>query len=52
VADNGDKYDVTEGESLLTGRDFGIGTDIQTGPNGDMFVVSLSKGAVYEIRRE
>jgi glucose/arabinose dehydrogenase len=51
VADNNDKFDITESESLLIGRDFGIGTDIQTGPNGNLFVVSLSNGAVYEIYR-
>ncbi len=49
VADNLCKFDVTESESLLIGRDFGIGTDIQTGPNGNLFVVSLSNGAIYEI---
>ncbi len=30
---------------------FGIGTDIQTGPKGNLFVVSTSNGAVYEIYR-
>ena len=49
VADNADKFDLSESESLLVGRDFGVGTDIQTGPNGDLYVVSLSNGAVYEI---
>jgi glucose/arabinose dehydrogenase len=49
VADNFAKFDLTESESLLIGRDFGVGTDIQTGPNGNLFVVSLSKGAIYEI---
>jgi aldose sugar dehydrogenase len=51
VADNLDKFDLTESESLLFGRDFGVGTDIKTGPNGNVFVVSLSNGAIYEIRR-
>jgi hypothetical protein len=51
VADNNAKFDITESESLLFGRDFGIGTDIQTGPNGNLFVVSLSNGAVYEVFR-
>jgi aldose sugar dehydrogenase len=51
VADNAFKFDITESESLLFGRDFGIGTDIQTGPNGNLFVVSLDQGAVYEIFR-
>ena len=50
VADNIDKFDQTESESLLIGKDFGITTDIQTGPNGNVFVVSLSNGAVYEIK--
>jgi glucose/arabinose dehydrogenase len=49
VADNLNKYGITESESLLFGRDFGITTEIQTGPNGNLFVVSLSHGAVYEI---
>jgi glucose/arabinose dehydrogenase len=51
VADNTGKFDITESETLLFGRNFGIGTDIETGPNGNLFVVSLSDGAVYEIHR-
>jgi aldose sugar dehydrogenase len=51
VADNTCKFDITESESLLFGRNFGVGTDIQTGPNGNLFVVSLSNGAIYEIFR-
>src|SRR6267142_3373096 len=50
VADNTDKFDQTESESLVVGRDFGITTDIETGPNGNVFIVSLSNGAVYEIK--
>ncbi len=49
VADNDDKFDIKESESLLIGRDFGITTDLQSGPNGNLFVVSNSNGAVYEI---
>jgi glucose/arabinose dehydrogenase len=49
VADNLDKFDITESESLLIGREFGILTDLETGPNGNLFAVSLSNGAVYEI---
>lgn len=49
VADNLAKRDITESESLLIGQNFGIATDIQTGPNGHLYVVSLSNGAVYEI---
>ena len=51
VADNLDKFEITESESLRFGSGFGVGTDIQTGPNGNLFVVSLSNGAVYEISR-
>jgi aldose sugar dehydrogenase len=51
VADNLDKFDITESESLLFGTGFGVGTDIHTGPNGNLFVVSLSNGAIYEIFR-
>jgi glucose/arabinose dehydrogenase len=52
VADNTNKFDITESESLLFGTNFGIGTDIQTGPNGNLYVVSLSSGEIYEIFRE
>ena len=51
VADNTAKHDITESESLLFGTGFGVGTDIKTGPNGNLFVVSASHGAVYEIFR-
>jgi glucose/arabinose dehydrogenase len=50
VADNADKFDLAESESLVVGRDFGITTDIQTEPSkGSLYVVSLSNGAVYEV---
>jgi aldose sugar dehydrogenase len=51
VADNLTFHEMTESESLLIGQDFGILTDIQTGPNGNLYVVSLDQGAVYEIFR-
>ena len=49
VADNATFNDLGESESLLVGQGFGIVTDIETGPNGLLYVVSLSNGAVYEI---
>jgi hypothetical protein len=49
VADNLDKFDITESESLLIGKNFGVTTDIQTGLDGNLYVVSLSNGAVYQI---
>jgi aldose sugar dehydrogenase len=51
VADNLAKHEITESESLLIGRNFGIVTDIKTGPNGNLYVVSLTQGAIYEIFR-
>jgi len=52
VADNVDKWEITESETLLFGRNFGTGTDIQTGPDGDLYVVSTSLGSVFEIYKE
>lgn len=51
VADNLDFHDLTESESLLIGENFGVVTDIETAPNGNLFVVSLDQGAIYEIFR-
>jgi glucose/arabinose dehydrogenase len=51
VADNLEPLEMTESESLLIGTNFGVVTDIETGPNGNLFVVSLTHGAVYEIFR-
>jgi hypothetical protein len=51
VADNAAKQDITESESLLIRRDFGVGTDIESGPNGNRLVVSLTKGAIFEVFR-
>jgi glucose/arabinose dehydrogenase len=49
VADNLAKADITESESLLAGRSFGIITDIQTGPDGHLYAVSTNRGTIYEI---
>jgi hypothetical protein len=51
LADNFDKFDITESESLLFGTDFGVAPDVQSGPDGNVYVVSISHGAVYEIFR-
>jgi glucose/arabinose dehydrogenase len=51
VADNLTFHDMTESESLLIGTDFGVITDVETGPGGTLFVVSISNGAIYEISR-
>jgi aldose sugar dehydrogenase len=51
VADNIHKWEITESESIRFGQNFGVGSDVQTGPNGNLYVVSLSHGNVYEIFR-
>jgi aldose sugar dehydrogenase len=51
VADNITFHDMAESESFLIGTDFGVVTDIETGPGGNLFVVSISNGAIYEIFR-
>ena len=52
VADNNHKFDITESESLLFGSGFGVATDIETGPNGNLYVVSLTAGTIYVIARK
>ena len=49
--DNNDyKYDMGESTSLMAGKNFGIVTHIVTGPDGALYVTSLSNRAVYMIR--
>jgi glucose/arabinose dehydrogenase len=45
------KFNGKESESLLIGQNFGIATDIQTGPDGNLYVVSNTNNAVYRISR-
>jgi uncharacterized protein (TIGR03118 family) len=52
VFENNKDFDLNGDTSFLFGEGFGIGTDILTGPNGDLYVVSETKGAVYEIYRK
>jgi uncharacterized protein (TIGR03118 family) len=52
VFENNKDFDLMGDTSFLLGTGFGVGTDIQTGPNGDLYVVSLTKGEVYEIFRK
>jgi hypothetical protein len=51
VADNANKFNITESESLLFGMNFGVSTDIQTGRDGNVYVVSLTKNSVFRISR-
>ena len=51
VMDNNQRDGMTEGQPLLFGTGFGIVTDIRTAPNGNLFVLSLTDGRIYEIYR-
>ena len=51
VADNLGKFEATESESLVFGQNFGLTTDILQGPNGNLFVLSNTHGALYEVFR-
>jgi glucose/arabinose dehydrogenase len=49
VADNTQKFGITESETLVVGSGFGATPDIVQGPDGALYVVSLTAGAVYRI---
>ena len=52
VADNlfrAQKFEGTESETLVIGRGFGVVPSIEQGPDGNLYVVSLSDGIVYRI---
>jgi glucose/arabinose dehydrogenase len=51
VADNLGKFEATESESLVWGQNFGLTTDILQGPNGNLFVLSNTRGALFEVFR-
>ena len=55
VADNlfrAQKFDGTESETLQIGRGFGTTTDIEQGPDGNLYVVSITDNAIYKISRK
>jgi len=54
VADNlfrAQKFEGTESETLLIGKGFGTTTDIEQGPDGNLYVVSITDNAIYKISR-
>lgn len=54
VADNlfrQQKFEGTESETLVIGRGFGTTTDIQQGPDGNLYVVSITDSTIYKISR-
>jgi len=54
VADNlfrAQKFEGTESETLRIGTGFGTATDIVQGPDGNLYVVSITQNAIYRISR-
>jgi aldose sugar dehydrogenase len=51
-AENEDFNSLIGSEEFLIGTNFGVVTDIETSPGGNLFVVSLTNGAVYEISKQ
>jgi glucose/arabinose dehydrogenase len=49
VADNGTSQCSAEMNEIIFGGGFGVITDIENGPDGSLYVVSLSHGAIYRI---
>jgi glucose/arabinose dehydrogenase len=52
VVDNLTKFDGTESESLLIGKGFGTTPSIEQGPDGNLYVVSITDGAIYKISQK
>ena len=54
VADNlfrAQKFEGTESETLKIGSFFGTVTDIEQGPDGNLYIVSLTDSAIYKISK-
>jgi glucose/arabinose dehydrogenase len=51
VVDNQTKFGPEESESIVIGTGFGTTPDIQQGPDGNLYVVSITDGAIYKISR-
>ncbi|MGH7130882.1 MAG: PQQ-dependent sugar dehydrogenase [Phycisphaerales bacterium] len=45
------KFEGTESESLQIGTGFGATPDIEQGPDGNLYVTSITDGVIYRIRR-
>jgi aldose sugar dehydrogenase len=52
VADNATFHDPRPNKTHIVGRNFGVVTDIQTAPNGNLLLVALDSGTIWEIHRK
>jgi glucose/arabinose dehydrogenase len=51
VADNAAKFGPLETDSIVIGRGFGTTPDIRQGPDGNLYVVSITDGCIYRISK-
>jgi glucose/arabinose dehydrogenase len=51
VADNTAKFGGTESETLKIGEGFGTTPSIEQGPDGNLYVVSVTENTIYRISR-
>ncbi len=49
VADNTVKFGPEESETMIVGKGFGTTPSIEQGPDGNLYVVSITDGAIYMI---
>jgi glucose/arabinose dehydrogenase len=52
VVDNTVKFGVEESETIVVGEGFGTTPDIRQGPDGNLYVVSITDQAIYKISRQ
>ena len=52
VVDNTVKFGVEESESIIVGEGFGTTPDIRQGPDGNLYVVSITDQAIYKISKQ
>jgi glucose/arabinose dehydrogenase len=52
VVDNTVKFGTEESESIIVGEGFGTTPDIQQGPDGNLYVVSITDSAIYKISKQ
>ena len=52
MVDNTVKFGAEESESIIVGEGFGTTPDIRQGPDGNLYVVSITDGAIYMISRK
>jgi glucose/arabinose dehydrogenase len=52
VVDNTVKFGTEESESIIVGEGFGTTPDIRQGPDGNLYIVSITDQAIYKISKQ